>query len=151
MSQRATGAPKLTRIRTLELYAIRQVLEGRAARFAAQYASPDEIRALEQFTTAFATALQSPSALARINRDFHLALRAAAHNDYLLRAIDEFDTTLTLLQGTTFDAPGRGDEALAEHTQIVKAIKLRDPDAAEHAARNHIQQAQEARLSLLFA
>jgi DNA-binding GntR family transcriptional regulator len=151
MSNGGLAVTKLTRIRTLELYAVRQILEGSAARFAAQHASAGEIQALEHFITAFARSLAEPLVLAKINRDFHLAIREASHNTYLLRTLDEFDTTLALLPGTTFDAPGRGDQALAEHTQIVKAIKLRDPDAAEHAARNHIQQAQEARLSLLFA
>lgn len=151
MSNRRLATTGLTRIRTLELYAVRQGLEGSAARFAAQYASAEEVAALEHFMTAFARALRAPAVLAKINRDFHRAVREAAHNAYLLQTLGEFDTTLSLLPGTTFDAPGRGDEALEEHIQIVKAIKLRDPDAAEHAARHHIQRAQEARLSLLFS
>jgi DNA-binding FadR family transcriptional regulator len=140
-----------TPTRTRELYAVRQFLEGSVARSAAQYASAGEIAALEHFMTAFARALHAPAILARINRDFHLAIRKAAHNTSLLRALEEFDATLAFLPGTTFDAPGRGDQALEEHIRILKAIKLRDPDAAEHAARHHIQQAQEARLSLLFS
>lgn len=142
---------KLTRKQTIELYAMRQVLEGSAARFAAQHASDGEILVLEHFMTAFAKALDDPAVLFDINRDFHLAIREAAHNSYLVRTLDEFDTTLALLPGTTFEAPDRGKHALAEHTEIVKAIKRRDPDAAELAARRHIQQAQEARVSLLFA
>jgi DNA-binding FadR family transcriptional regulator len=151
MSGRGLAETKLTRIRTLELYAVRQVLEGQAARFAAQNISADEIAALERQITAFARALHDPSALAKINRDFHRTVRRASHNDYLVRTLEEFDTTLSVLPGTTFDAPGRGNDALEEHMRIVKAIKLRDPEAAEHAARHHMQRAQEVRLSLLFA
>jgi DNA-binding FadR family transcriptional regulator len=150
MPKRALAEPKLTRMRTLELYAVRQVLEGQAARFAAQHATADEIAALERLITAFARALHNPAQLAKINRDFHRTVREASHNDYLKRTLDEFDTTLSVLPGTTFDAPGRGNDALEEHMRIVKAIKLRDPEAAEHASRHHMQRAQEVRLALLF-
>lgn len=142
---------RLTRSATVELYAVRQILEGSAARFAAQQASQAEIFTMEHLTAAFAKALNDPDMLAKINREFHLAIREAAHNRYLVRTLSEFDTTLTLLPGTTFEEKDRGRQALAEHTEILKAIMARDPDAAERAARNHIQQAQAARLSLLFS
>lgn len=41
------------------------------------------------------------------------------------------------------------DPAAAEHGAILKAIRKRDPDAAEVAARNHMAAAQRARLQLL--
>lgn len=41
------------------------------------------------------------------------------------------------------------DPAAVEHGAILKAIRKRDPDAAEVAARNHMAAAQPARLQLL--
>ncbi len=141
---------KLTRPRTVELYAVREILEGSAARFAAQHASEAEILALGQISDVFVETTD-PVKLARLNRQFHLAIHEAAHNRYLTRTLNEFDDTLALLPGTTFEVPERHELAVAEHAQIVDAIRNRDPDEAERAARFHIRQAQDARLAMLFS
>ena len=57
---------------------------------------------------------------------------------------------LALLQGTTYSVPGRPETAAAEHRDILKAIRERNPDAAEAAASAHIAAAQRARLQLLM-
>ncbi|MFG1183997.1 MULTISPECIES: GntR family transcriptional regulator [Xanthobacter] len=139
----------ISRPQTLELYAMREVLEGSAARFAAQHAAPSEIAMLDRLSSAFETAFGDAGRLAELNRRFHSAIVDAAHNRYLVRMLDELSDALALLPGTTFQLAERGPLAVSEHAAIVAAIAARDPDAAERAARLHIQRAQEARLSLL--
>ena len=141
---------ELTRPQTIELYAMREILEGSAARFAAQHASPGEIGSLHMLALAFAEASEEPERLAVLNRDFHEAVVQAAHNRYLTRTLDELHDSLALLPGTTFAMPGRPAEAVAEHGRILDAIERRDPEAAEQAAREHIRRALETRLSMLF-
>ncbi|TCT05007.1 GntR family transcriptional regulator [Aquabacter spiritensis] len=139
----------IARPQTLELYAMREVLEGSAARFAAQHAAPSEIASLTQLSGAFAEAVGDPARLAALNRQFHAAIQDAAHNRYLVRMLEDLGDALALLPGTTFELPERGRLAVAEHAAILAGIAQRDPDAAEQAARAHIRRAQEARLDLM--
>ncbi len=143
-------AAQLGHQQTLELYALRAVLEGAASRFAAQHASEGEILTLRQLCTAFAGALGSPETLARLNRQFHLGIIEAAQNRYLKRALEDLHVTLALLPSTTFTVAGRPEAAVAEHAAILEAIARRDAAAAEAAARGHIHNAQVARLQVLF-
>lgn len=139
----------ISRTQTLELYAMREVLEGSAARFAAQHAAPSEIAMLERLSAAFEDAFGDAGRLAGLNRRFHAAILDAAHNRYLVRMLEELSDALALLPGTTFELPERGPLAVREHAAIVTAIAARDADAAEQAARAHIRNAGEARLSLM--
>lgn len=140
---------QLSRAHTVELYAMREILEGSAARFAAQHASPSEIANLHQLAAEFGRWLDNPERMARINLKLHGAIYEAAHNRYLLRTLGEIHDALALLPGTTFSVKGRPQAAMKEHAAIIEAIEKRDPDAAEMAARLHISRAQEARLTLL--
>ncbi|BCJ90536.1 GntR family transcriptional regulator [Terrihabitans soli] len=136
----------LSPLEVVELYTVRQILEGSAARFAAQHASDADIFAIESRVMAFGEE-PDPKGRAKINRHLHRAIRDAAHNSFLVRTLDELDVALSLLPGTTYEIADRSKAAYLEHVEILKAIKARDPDAAEAAARHHIAQAQQARLS----
>lgn len=140
----------LSRPQVMELYAMREILEGSAARFAAQHAAPAELVTLKRLSRAFEERHGDPAALARRNRDFHAAIYEAAHNRYLMRMLDDLNDALALLPNTTFAIPGRSEMAVREHDAVVEAIERRDPEAAEALAREHIRQAQQARIRLLF-
>jgi DNA-binding GntR family transcriptional regulator len=142
---------ELTRPQILELYAMREILEGSAARFAAQHASPSEIASLRHIARAFEQSLGDPAKLARINRELHGAIYEAAHNRYLMRTLNELHDALALLTGTTFMARGRSELAIDEHARIIDAIEKRDADEAERAAREHIRNAQEVRLAMIHS
>ena len=135
----------------IPLYAIREILEGSAARFAAQHATPSEIATLHQIADVFSQHLDDPAKLTELNRDIHSAIYEAAHNRYLLKNLNELQDTLALLQRTTFEVEGRGSLAVKEHADIISAIENRDPDQAERLARHHIRSAQLARMSLMFS
>lgn len=131
----------------LELYTVRQILEGSAARFAAQHASRAEILALADLMSSFFEQAGNPKIQAKLNRQFHAGIREAAHNRFLTKTLDELDVALCLLPGTTYDIADRAAQAYREHIEILNGIETRDADAAEAAAKRHIQQAQQARLS----
>lgn len=131
----------------IELYTVRQLLEGAAARYAAQHARDMEIAAIEHFLEAFSAQAGDAKSQAKLNRRLHVAIREAAHNRFLVNTLDELDVALALL-GTTYAIPGRAEQAHLEHCEILAAIKARDADAAEAAAQRHIQHAQRTRLSV---
>jgi DNA-binding GntR family transcriptional regulator len=134
-----------------ELYAMREVLEGTAARFAAQHASDVEISILfELVERDRGLAIDQPQSLAANNRLFHDTLYRAAHNRYLVKTLNTLRETMALLGQTTLAKQGRSDKAIEEHLAIVNAIKCRDANAAEIAAREHIRAAHRTRLKLMF-
>lgn len=140
---------QLDQQRVIQLYAMREVLEGTAARFAAQHASDFEIRTLRRLVEAQGEKDDAKEA-ARRNTLLHEAIYSAAHNTYLVQALNALTDALQLLGQTTFSVPGRPATANREHRDIVDAIESRDPDRAEEAARNHIRAAGRLRLDLLF-
>lgn len=138
---------ELTRQQVFDLYAMREILEGSAARFAAQHANPVEIDVLQQIQQALATAKDDAITLIKLNRRFHQTIYEAAHNQYLTQALDTLHDSLALLHSTTFRKPSRRRESDDEHMMILAAIERRDPDQAERVARLHIQQAQRTRFA----
>jgi DNA-binding GntR family transcriptional regulator len=133
-----------------ELYAMREVLEGMAARLAAQHASDTEILTLRKLLEQHATARADAERLAAINLRIHRTIYEAAHNRFLLGALNALSDSLALLGETTYRAEGRGDSAHREHGKVVDAIEARDADAAESAAREHIRESREVRLAMMF-
>ncbi len=148
---RGVVVAELDRSQVLELYAMREVLEGTAARFAAQHADDAEIDVMRDILSRQADAGDDGDLAARINRDLHEAIYDAARNRYLLATLHGLRNALALLKGTTFAATGRPDAALSEHRAIVNAIAKRDGDKAERAARRHIANARRTRLKMLYA
>jgi len=135
--------------KVMELYAMREILVGTAARFAAEQASPLEIQRLQQIV-AQQPAATTPAEAAAVDRRFHEALAHAAHNDYLLRAMDVLANAITLLGNTTYSAQGRMQAGAMENARIAQCIAARDAAGAEAAAREHIRNASAIRLTLLF-
>ncbi len=142
---------ELTRLQVLELYAMREVLEGAAGRFAANYAAPAEIALMRQLLDEFDAAKGNPARLGAINARLHTTIYEAARNRYVQEALANLQDSLSLLPSTTFSLPERFASAQEEHRAIVNAIELRDSDRAEAASRLHIREAQRARLAMLFS
>ena len=139
----------LTTAEVLELYAMRELLEGAAARLAAQHASPPEFDALADLETEFEASASDAPQMARLNLMLHEAITRAARNRYLDGALQEVQDAIALLGPTTFSVAGRPASAAEEHREIIAAIAARDPDKAEQAARAHIREALRFRLKLL--
>jgi DNA-binding GntR family transcriptional regulator len=137
---------ELTHHQVLELYGMREILEGSAARFAAQHATEAEVAIISRLQRDLRQVKTDPLAIVRLNRQFHQAIYHAAHNQYLVQALESLNDSLALLNHTTFRMPKRR-ESDEEHRKIVLAIEKHDPDQAEQAARAHIRNAQLTRFS----
>jgi len=140
---------QLNQQQLIELYAMRRVLEGTAAGLAAQHAAESQIATL---TDIMDQADQATGAdeRASLNRHFHQNIYAAAHNRYLLQALNALRDSMALLPSTTYALEGRHALAQDEHRRIVDAIQTRDPARAETAARDHISEAEKARLKVIL-
>jgi DNA-binding GntR family transcriptional regulator len=136
---------EFTRDDLIELFAIREALEGMACRLAAERISDEELARLD-------AALQSHSATPDLasgrsyfqsggDQDFHFGIARASGNLRLERHLcDDLYHLLRVYRFRSSTRSGRAQQALAEHHAILDALKARDPDRAEAAMRHHIQQ-----------
>ena len=131
-----------------ELYVVRTVLEGLAARLAARHATDEEVQVLRDMVEEDRALIDDPNALSRANRRFHKQIHLASHNQFLVQQLDLVHRSMALMATTSLAAQGRGEVALAEHSSIVEAIAKSDGDAADKALRDHISVAFVTRLKL---
>jgi len=140
---------RLDRQAVMELYVMRETLEGTAARLCARHASDMEIQDLVDLVERERQLQGDFEALPQHNRRFHAAVHRGAHNRYLEKSLMAIND-LGLMGSPLMSLPHRAQSAAAEHAQIVEAIQRRDPAAAEEAARAHVRAAQRERLKRLF-
>lgn len=133
-----------------ELYYMREVLEGTAARLAAQHASEVELSILIELNDQYKAAVGNDTLVKELNRQFHDMLCQCSHNRYLLGTIASLYDSLSLLGGSVLNQGNRARETFAEHEAVIDAIRRRDPDTAERTIREHIRRSQQARLKKLF-
>lgn len=151
--QGATVAP-VTLEFILEVYAVRENLEGLAARLAAKHRSEEHLEQLEKtqghMRQAAAADKEQIEMLTRTNLAFHKAVRRASGNRYLNQFLTQVEYAVRRFGRSTLEMPGRPEEALEEHDRIVDAIVAGDADAAEEHARGHMQRARELRIQMLL-
>lgn len=140
--KRGWAVRELTAAEVRENHEVRAVLEGLAARFAAERGSDEErhrILALHEHRRA----LVDPDARTRVdtNRDFHEAIFAAADNDRLRHQIFLAGNFYLTRRVALQTADGSYERAQQEHGQIAQAIMERDGDAADRAMQLHIMNA----------
>lgn len=131
-----------------ELYEMRTVLEGTAARFAARAASEIELSELDAINSDMKAA-RTGQELYEANRQFHSVLLNAARNRYLVKSVEALQKTLLILGPSTMEEADRAAEAIVEHERIIAALRARDGAAAEAAMRSHIEAAHRVRLRQL--
>jgi len=126
-----------------EAYFVRGGLDGLAARLAATRISPDELTRLQLIYDTMVAAVREgrTDEAAVANVAFHDTIYDIAGNRRLsdtARGLRDFVRRFSAEAFVT--VPGRADEVLAEHAQILEALHANDPDAAEAAARAHVTQ-----------
>jgi DNA-binding GntR family transcriptional regulator len=128
-----------------ELFTMREVLEGLAARLAAQHMSVAEISKLKRLLDAHERQIDVKQGSGYFQRpidDFHVSIALGSKNSRLASTLcDDLYHQLRLYRYRSSVIPGRTRSALAEHHAIVDAIARRDPDAAEAAMRGHLAHA----------
>ncbi len=123
----------------IEVYQMREVLEGSAARMAARHAYDEEIESLMDLIDTYNAEPASRKEQIKLNNLFHQTILTAAHNRYLIRAFDVLPYPVRAHTNSKKSAPDRFSVIANEHRAIVNAIADHDPDAAEAAARAHVR------------
>ncbi|WIV49797.1 GntR family transcriptional regulator [Marivivens sp. LCG002] len=134
----------------MELYEMRAVLEGTAARLAARAASDLELDELETLNSELSQAADVRTAY-ELNRQFHMTLLDAAKNRYLIKSVNALQKTLLIIGTSTLAEADRAQQAVKEHAALLVALKARDGVRAEELMRAHIEAAHRVRLKALRA
>lgn len=148
--QRGYAVVELDKQQILELFVVREFLEGAAARGAAQHASDPEIQSLRRMSEELRALGNDVPGQVILNRRFHRAIVAASHNRYLEEIHARHAERTMTIPRTTYETQDRFNDSYAQHKAIVDAIEQRNPDLAEQAARDHVRKAALIRLTLIF-
>lgn len=133
----------------LEIYEVRILLEGAAARGAAERSTALDLMRIKNAADAMASADRGdPDAMAAANQAFHEEIWAASHNRTLVDLLTRLNSHITRYPATTLTSPGRWGEALSEHGELVRAIEAHDRDRAGGVAESHMTRARDIRLRM---
>ena len=127
----------------IELYSVREALEGMAARLAARYITAEELMSLEGLLLTHSKHIDQVDGASYFHQhgdfDFHYRIIKASRNSKLEALLcDELYHLLRMYRYQSPRAQSRPIEALNEHKFILQAISQRDEELAEMLMRRHI-------------
>ncbi len=126
----------------VNIFELREVLEGLTARRAAQKVSDAEIERLRQFFAQFD--LEHPirdyKAYSREDRRFHTYVTQIGAKEFLKSILETTNIISFSYQLVSSEGLVRSpDETIHEHLAVIEAIAGRDPEAAESLMRRHFK------------
>lgn len=125
------------------MFEFRGVQEQTAAGLAAKRATPGELVAIDDALDAYARSLEAgdPRVMAAADESFHYAVARAAHNMFLLDSIATVQGLQRRVVAAAFGGFSGGPvvTALAEHRQILEAVRRGDVEQAGIAALAHVE------------
>lgn len=132
--------PKLSRGEIDQLYEIREVLEGLAARRAAERATSEFHARLNTLIKAYGSALKQGDLdrLIAVDIDFHAGIADMAGNSRLQRAIDIIRAQVHQIRLRSVRVKGRPAKSFREIAKLTAAVRARAGVRAETAMREHI-------------
>jgi DNA-binding GntR family transcriptional regulator len=125
----------------IAIFELREVLEGLAARRAAQHISDREIDHLGRFFKPFTGGgdISDIRGYAREDRRFHNFLADIGAKEFLKSILETYNIISFSYQWVSTEGLVRSpNETVCEHLAIIDAISRRDGDAAEHLMRRHL-------------
>jgi DNA-binding GntR family transcriptional regulator len=135
-----------------EIYGLRALLEGHAARRAATRITPAQIGQLEQLIKDMKTAatyqkgesnIDAQMRRTKLDRAFHEIILAAADNNRLSSLVSQLaQVALTVRTFARYD-PADEMRALENLSEVVRALKTGHPDWAEATIRSHVHNARQ--------
>ena len=122
-----------------DIYAVRAVVEGLAAKWAAVHITPAQLQELEELLTKMDRAAQAGDfrTWRELDTRFHEVLYEASHSIPLELVLSAFHDYVRRARLDSLASPGRMRQAGEEHGAIVAALKENDPDLAAHALAEH--------------
>lgn len=132
-----------------ELYAMRELLEGEAARRMPLPVAPADLERLESIQQSHdrAIARGRPLEVFRANLAFHRALFALTGDAVLEKAIEEYARQTHAIRFATIGHPDYREQARREHREMLAALAKGDRPTLVKAFRAHLKPARDAYLA----
>lgn len=130
--------------RAAELYEVRAVLEGMAARQFAERATELHVAALRRAFRLIEACVRDggdAQALLEAKRHFYAALFEGAGNGTIQSIVEGLQARVTVLRAASLARPGRVERTVSEVRAIVEALEARDGETAARACVQHVEQA----------
>ena len=143
---RGARVRRVSESEAVEILEARAALEGLAARHAAINAAASEVDALRAIVVEMRDLRERGDLLgvSNANARLHGKILDLSRHDTARRLSRTLSSQLVRFQYRTVLLPGRPERSYAEHSRIVEAIAVHDPDAAEDAMRSHLYHVAEA-------
>lgn len=128
-----------------DIYAIRALLEGLAARWACEHITEEQIEDMEEniYMSKFHVAKGNHEQLAELDNQFHDTLYEACNSKMLQHQLCDFHQYVIRVRKMALADRTRGEASNLEHARLLEAIKANDPDLAEKVAHQHMINAYE--------
>jgi len=129
----------------IELYTVREPVEGLAARLAASApgAAREKLRAIHEEAVG-AVAAGEHFRFARLNSAFHRSIAEVSGNRLLVAVLGRLNTQLIGYQFLSVENALDTRNAHRDHGEVLAAIVAGDPDAAEVAMRAHLRRTRDS-------
>ena len=126
-----------------DIYTIRMLIEGLAARWAAEKITDEELKELKEVLELeeFFTMKNDAQHLGQYDFKFHVIIFKASKSKPLMHTLSTFHHYVQRARKASFKTPGRALKALKEHRDIYEAIAARDAERAEKLATEHVYNA----------
>lgn len=126
----------------MDIYQIREAMEGMAARLAAENMNEDELDRLRKILERHKAEITDHNTYSQrsIDLDFHFCIIQGSKNQRLIRMLcqDLYDL-IRFYRFRLKSGLKRSEQTFQEHTLIVSAIERRDGEMAETLMRHHIR------------
>lgn len=134
----------------IELYELREMLDGLAARLAAQRASDDVLKRLGNFISRMDECVQRQDTQGWLTEHgaFHEEIFRASRNSRLVGLMANIRLSIQRFHPALLSTHDRLKKAFREHELIFRAIRVHEPDTAERLARLHIASARDIIIKL---
>ena len=131
--------PVLLSVQELDMIAeVREGLEAKSARLAAERATPEQVEKISVFQKLLEFEGRDIERETEVDLEFHHAIADASHNVLLCRLMLSLQNILRQYIALSNQMTDRIESTVAEHRPIYEAIAAGDPDAAERAMLDHL-------------
>jgi DNA-binding GntR family transcriptional regulator len=132
----------------LDIFEVRGMLEGLAARLAARSRDESSLGSLQAIVDDGARAISDGSGrMPILHQQFHVTLAGAGANSYLIELVSPLPAKVEWIYNSILRT--RGEVSWPEHVEILDAVRSGDEDRAEQVTRRHVQRSAEVFLENL--
>lgn len=132
-----------------ELLDVRKMIEPPLAARAAVHATSDEVAEMDSILRRQEEKMRGGELAIEEDNEFHYAIALAADNSVVLKVLDVLMDLLRETRERSLQVEGRPERSMADHREILDAIKRQDPAGAGVAMRQHIEAVEKMLLTKL--